>query len=381
MSDSDLNQLTPDSTLEALKSYTFQVPINTVVQVVSERFQEQPQLPGVIVTERGRVVGLISQRRFLERMSQPYGLEVYLKGAIQVLLSTIKHQPLQLPITCKIEQAARIALSRPADTAYEPIILLRKEQFPRLLDIHDLLLAQNQALICVNKWYRQQREQANQYLEELKENVERIQSYVQMLEFKQEESHNRNQLLERQMAELRQQAQKINNLNQQLIRIGDFLSLEGKKAFKANYESVKSISFTTEKIILTSDLLMREVEAINLTNKLIGNVSKQVQHLALKATIAVNRAGGKLTELSYIANEIRSLASKTFEANTQVNRIYTQFRLWLPELTEVALAGEVTARSLIQNIQQTQTVLNELEVLVNEHKSQEPQIDFGDSHY
>ncbi|MBV9386911.1 MAG: hypothetical protein JOZ78_10840, partial [Chroococcidiopsidaceae cyanobacterium CP_BM_ER_R8_30] len=247
--------------------------------------------------------------------------------------------------------------------------------------MHDLLLAQNQVLISVNSWYQQQREQANHYLKELQENEEKIKIYVKMLESKQEESQKRNHLLEIQRAELRQQAKKITELNQQLIRISQLLSIEVKIAFQATYESVNSISLATDKVVFTSNVLIRELEAVNFANKLIGDVSKQVQHLALQAAIAANRAENKLTELGYIANEIRSLGGKTLEINDQVNRIANQFKFRLPELIEAARTGETTARSLIQKIQQTQIVLNELEELVSEQNNYEPQpqLDLRDS--
>jgi signal transduction histidine kinase len=141
MSQLDLTQLTPDSTIASLENHNFQVNTNTRGQVVYEKFLHQPELPGVIVTDGLRMVGMISQMKFFERMSKPYGLELFLKRPIEVLLTLEKTEPLQLPSTCQIEQAVKIALSRPATLVYEPIVVVQENKQLRLLNMNVLLLA------------------------------------------------------------------------------------------------------------------------------------------------------------------------------------------------------------------------------------------------
>jgi hypothetical protein len=77
-------------------------------------FRTQSELPGAIVSNGKEIVAVISQKSFLEHMSKPYSLELYLNRPIQVLLNILPTEFLQLPITCTIEQAVQIALSRPA---------------------------------------------------------------------------------------------------------------------------------------------------------------------------------------------------------------------------------------------------------------------------
>ncbi len=112
------------------------------------------------MTDDRGIVGLISRRKFLERMSQPYSLELFLKRPVKALLNVVKPEFLQLFSTCKIEHAAIIALSRPADLVYEPIVVEQEDGQLRILNIHVLLLAESQVLSLVN-------EEAERYLEKL----------------------------------------------------------------------------------------------------------------------------------------------------------------------------------------------------------------------
>ena len=361
----NLSELTPSSTLANLVAYNYQTNIYTLGQAVSQKFQNQPELPGVIVMDGRQMVGMISQRKFLERMSLPYASEVHFRRPIQVLLNLVKIEPLQLSINCKIEQAARIALSRSLELVYEPIVVIQEGQLPSLIDIRDLLLAQNQILIAVNIRFEQQREQASKELKELKKEVEMSEVYVRLLEEKQLENRRQNKVIELQQVRLKRQAKQINDFSRQLVRLSQFLYLEGRKAFTATYDGVNSISHTTKQIVSTGNSLIEELENINNANSLIASVSKQVRHLALQAAVAANKAGNQLTEFSYIAHEIRSLGGKTFEASTQLNQIANRFKDRIPESIEAARLGESTSRSLLQKIEQAQVTLTELEDLVN----------------
>ncbi|MGK7924615.1 MAG: ATP-binding protein, partial [Spirulina sp.] len=74
-----------ESTLEELDLYQFQVEDSSVVVDIARSFDRNPILPGVILTHRTHFCGMISRRRFLERMSRPYALELFLQRPIKSL--------------------------------------------------------------------------------------------------------------------------------------------------------------------------------------------------------------------------------------------------------------------------------------------------------
>lgn len=156
----DLSHLTLESTLAHLPTHDFQISPDAPGYVVANEFERQPDLPGVIIVERSRVLGVFSRRKFLEKIGRPYGVEVYLKRPVRLLLEAIEPHFLILPGDCAIDVAAQIALDRPPELAYEPMIIkFPPSQNPnsstkyqlRLLNVYLLLLAQTRLLNIANK--------------------------------------------------------------------------------------------------------------------------------------------------------------------------------------------------------------------------------------
>ncbi|MGC1248937.1 MAG: histidine kinase dimerization/phospho-acceptor domain-containing protein, partial [Spirulinaceae cyanobacterium] len=132
-----------NSTLIELSLYDFQVEISHISKEVTKKFESSPLIPGVILTEDGKLVGMISRRRFLERMSRPYGLELFLKRPLKSLYDFINTEMIILSADTLIVEAAEKSLQRPGKLLSEPIIVELESKVYRLLDIHQLLVAQS----------------------------------------------------------------------------------------------------------------------------------------------------------------------------------------------------------------------------------------------
>ncbi|MGQ4646898.1 response regulator [Lyngbya aestuarii] len=155
--------LTLDSNLADLPSHDFQVSLTTSGNVVAQAFQKHPELPGVILTANYQVVGMISRTKFLEWLSRPYGLEIFLRRPIQSLwrmialaekipdAKTFFAKYLVLSATCSIDKAVELALQRPVSVAYEPIVIEWRDGQRRLVDMQVLLLAQSQLFATAKK--------------------------------------------------------------------------------------------------------------------------------------------------------------------------------------------------------------------------------------
>ncbi len=360
----NLAQLTPESTLNDIPSHRFQVNATTLGREVAQTFEQQRNLPGVIILDNSQMIGVISRRRFLERMSQPFSLEIYLKRPVHVLLDVIKAQPTQMPNNCKIVQAAQMALSRFESEVYEPIVLLSEEGELRLIDFHELLLAQSHILSIVNNIINQQKAEADRYLKRIKQEQERVKEYTKLMEAKQVENQERNRVLEAQKLELVKQSQEIAQLNDKFVRVGQLLSTEGKKAFQATFEGVTAICNATDQIVEIGKSLTRELESVNNTSKLIADVSQQVRHLSVQAAVVANQSGAQFQGFGQITTEIGKLVSQTFDAGSQMNQVATRFKLRIQDLTYSAQAETVAARSLVQKIERAEAALKELENLV-----------------
>lgn len=147
-----------ESTLADLQLYEAQLEIYSYSYQAARAFENNPSLPGIILTYKGELVGMISRQHFFEQLSRPYGRELFLKRPIGYLYRFVTVNLMVIPQQVLISQAAQQVLSRPPNLLYEPIVVREqsnsqdasdtssKNHRPiyKILDIHQLLLAQSQ---------------------------------------------------------------------------------------------------------------------------------------------------------------------------------------------------------------------------------------------
>lgn len=136
--------LTLESTLQDLPLHPCQIESNRLGKEAAQIFDQNPLLPGIILMEKGQMVGMISRRRFLEQMSRPYGLELFMKRSLLTLYSFIRTEIMILSGGMLIVVAARQALMRSPALLYEPVVVQVDSQSYCLLDVYQLLVAQSQ---------------------------------------------------------------------------------------------------------------------------------------------------------------------------------------------------------------------------------------------
>ena len=100
---------------------------------------------------------MLSRRRFLEVLSRPYGLELFLKRPITVLYEQCEVPVLKLQGNMSIVMAAQMCLQREeAALLYEPIVVEIGSNQYQLLDVHELLQAQSKIHELATQLLRQQ---------------------------------------------------------------------------------------------------------------------------------------------------------------------------------------------------------------------------------
>lgn len=133
-----------DATLQDLMLHHVCLEIDHPGDMLFQCFEEQPLLPGIILVDGGKFVGMISRRQFFERMSRPYSLELFVRRPIRILYEFVQTDLLILPGGTLIRVAAQIALQRSPDLLYEPILVEVQRGIYELLAVNQLLLAQSQ---------------------------------------------------------------------------------------------------------------------------------------------------------------------------------------------------------------------------------------------
>ncbi len=138
-----------DARLAQMSLYEVEIEANQPGKNISLVLEKNPLLPGVILTENGRFLGMISRQRFFEHMSRPYALELFWHRPVKTLYRFAQTEILIFPLDTKIVDAARAALERAPNLLYEPIVVEKSPDASgkisySLIDVHQLMLKQAQ---------------------------------------------------------------------------------------------------------------------------------------------------------------------------------------------------------------------------------------------
>ncbi len=144
------------STVGDLLLYDFTIEIDSQGLTASNAFKDNPLLPGIILTENGKFLGMISRQRFLDYMSRPYALELFSKRPLRVLYESAQTDVLAMPGDTLVVTGANQCLKRSPELIYEPIVVKTGDEIGKLLDIHDLFVTQSQIHELATKLLRQQ---------------------------------------------------------------------------------------------------------------------------------------------------------------------------------------------------------------------------------
>ena len=146
----DFQNLSLDSMLLDLPSYSLAVDMMTPGQQVADLLEKDQLLPGVIVRQEDKFLGIVSRDMFFQRTGKLYGTEIFLVRPIFKMLETSSLEPLILPETTLISLAAKEALSRSRSQIYQPIVIETSNHQHRLLSAMMLFMAQSHQLLTLH---------------------------------------------------------------------------------------------------------------------------------------------------------------------------------------------------------------------------------------
>ena len=115
-----------ESTLKELPVWTIQMEIDRPGNELAMLFEEDPLLPGIMLTKDKKYVGMISRRLFFEQMSRPYGLGLFAGRPVEYLHNFLQPKTFICPEDTPIVEATQIALGRSHRQVYEPIVITDK---------------------------------------------------------------------------------------------------------------------------------------------------------------------------------------------------------------------------------------------------------------
>ncbi|NUM49253.1 MAG: hypothetical protein HUU38_31520, partial [Anaerolineales bacterium] len=145
-----------------LPTHAFIVTPTTLTISIDKTLRHTSSLPGVIIQCETGTIDVISRRKFYEILGRRYGVALYMNRPIGTMLELAGIPPTIVPADHSIGDTVALALSRPADLVYEPILLRFKNKTYRLLDVYTLILAQSMLLANLQTQLRE----INRHLEQ-----------------------------------------------------------------------------------------------------------------------------------------------------------------------------------------------------------------------
>ncbi|MEH2067585.1 MAG: ATP-binding protein [Nostoc sp.] len=138
LSEGSDRDLSLDSTLQELPMYNFSVEISCTGMEVASFLEKHPLLPGVILVEQGKFVGMISRQRLLEFLIRPYGQELFVQQPLGLLYGYARTPILLLADTTLILSAMQLSLKRSPELLAEPIVVQTVCGAYKILDVQEL---------------------------------------------------------------------------------------------------------------------------------------------------------------------------------------------------------------------------------------------------
>ena len=128
-----------DATLETLPLHHFVGDQSHLIGEVTPFFEHYPTCPGILVMEQGQLMGMISRQQVLEWLINPRAN--LFEHPLSFLIRMARVEPLTLPVTTSLLDAAQQLLSQPITQQSDPIVVRIDANTYRLLDARVLLRA------------------------------------------------------------------------------------------------------------------------------------------------------------------------------------------------------------------------------------------------
>ena len=341
------------STVGNLPLHTYQVHYTTLCCEVADRFEQEPSLPGVIILDNARLVGMLPRQKLVERIQYTLGADLYLHRAIvQALLHWVTVKPLDLPANCSLKDAFQKAIRRPRESCCDPIIITFENGKKSLLDFQTLLLAYSQGAISAST--KSPRPLVEQQPPTTTSEISETLTF----------NGTHNQTVPKSSLKV----DKIESVDYRFIQVGRRLSSEGKQAFQTTWEMVDAAHHNTEHLIATSKVMVKELEALRTVASLVGDISKQTRFLGWHTRILANQLGGgkEVDGFSRVLSEFTHLNEQTLEAVRCMHGTANRLRTCVEDLLKLAQGEAYLAQVLIHKVAQVKGVLTELDELLEQ---------------
>lgn len=105
----------------------------------SGEFRENPDIPGLLVLEEDRVVGVLSRTAFEQELSRPFAKEALGQRPVSLLVDAIGADPLVVEEHLTLAEVAECVVERAPSSVFDPFVVATEDGSHRLVDVRVLV--------------------------------------------------------------------------------------------------------------------------------------------------------------------------------------------------------------------------------------------------
>ncbi len=145
-------------------------------------------------------------------------------------------------------------------------------------------------------------------------------------------------------------------------RHSDDISNQGISAVKASHTAIQDLVTDIDGALNQSQLLEQSSENIASVLEVIRTIAEQTNLLALNAAIEAARAGEQGRGFAVVADEVRTLATRTQDSTNDIQDMIEQLKSNVGHASSAIIRSKERADETVSHIDQVNTIFNELQV-------------------